>query len=108
MLKIINTRDISQIKLLKGVGVKKAESIISSLEAADSSSTSSSGDATRKDEAEGGGEGDYGDEGEGDGSESPSEEELHKVMRVMSLDQLAQMKGVGAKTVERMRLGVGA
>ena len=31
LLEIVNTRDVSQIRLLKGVGVKKAEAIIEAL-----------------------------------------------------------------------------
>lgn len=63
LLRIINTRSISQIKSLKGVGAKKAESIVNCL-------------------LEMGGE------------------------EIADLVMLARLKGVGAKTVEKMREGV--
>ena len=70
LLDIINTRDIKQIRLLKGVGAKKAEVIIEAL-------------CAGEDEEEEGG-------------------------RVIdSLGQLGRLKGVGAKTVENMRMGLG-
>lgn len=111
VLDVINTRDVAQIKLLKGVGAKRAETIVTCLNAtaASSSSSSSAVDScsgiaasTAEKKEEGGGEG----EEDGEGNDSPSEEELRKVMRIMDLTQLATLKGVGAKTVEKMRLGV--
>ena len=68
LLDIVNTRDISQIRLLKGVGAKKAEAILEALCG---------------------------------GEEDESEERM-----VQSLGQLGQLKGVGAKTVENMRIGL--
>ena len=70
LLDIINTRDVSRIRLLKGVGAKKAEMIV---------------------EALCGGE---------------EEEEEEKV--IGDLGELGRLKGVGAKTVENMRLGLGS
>ena len=66
LLDVVNSRDISQIRLLKGVGAKKAEMIL---------------------EALCGGEDDD--------------------ARIYSLRELARMKGVGARTVENMRIGLG-
>lgn len=63
LLEIFNTRDVVQIRLLKGVGAKKAEAILEALP--------------------------IGDE------------------RVDSLRQLGCLKGVGPKTVDKMRLGLG-
>lgn len=68
LLDIINTRDLAQIKLLKGVGIKKAELIVSSLCETDANE-------------EGG--------------------------LVTDLEQLGALKGVGWKTVENMRMGLG-
>ena len=65
LLSIINSRDAAQIRLLKGVGAKKAEGIVEALHAA-------------------GGE------------------------EVRSLGQLGRLRGVGVKTVENARLGLGA
>lgn len=64
LLSIINTKDVSQIKLLKGVGAKKAEAIVNCLCDLDDS--------------------------------------------VTNLGQLGKLKGVGVKTVENMRVGLGA
>ena len=69
LLDIINTRDTRLIRLLKGVGVKKAEVIVEALCAGDD------------------------DEDEG--------------RTIGSLEQLGRLKGVGAKTVENMRIGLG-
>ncbi|KAL9120430.1 MAG: hypothetical protein Q9187_003015 [Circinaria calcarea] len=72
LLGIINTRDIKQIRLLKGVGAKKAEVIIEAL------------------------------------CTGENDEEEEKGERVIgSLGQLGRLKGVGAKTVENMRMGLG-
>ena len=68
LLDIVNSRDIKQIRLLKGVGAKKAEAIIEALRA--------------------------------------SEEDEDKVRAVSNLRELGQLRGVGAKTVENMRLGL--
>ncbi|MCJ1468905.1 hypothetical protein MMC07_007535 [Pseudocyphellaria aurata] len=71
ILAIVNTQDVRQIRLLKGVGTKKAEMILAGL---------------------------YGhDDDGGSGQER---------RRVQSLGQLSRLKGVGAKTVEKMRVGV--
>ena len=69
LLDIINSRDIAQIRLLKGVGAKKAEVIVEALCA-----------------------------GEDDGEDGRT---------IGSLGQLGRLKGVGAKTVENMRTGLG-
>lgn len=63
LLQIINSRDVAQIRLLKGVGAKKADAIVEALCAA--------------------------------------EDEV-----VGTLGQLGRLKGVGAKTVENMRVGL--
>ena len=68
LLNIVNTRDVRQIRLLKGVGAKKAEAIIEALCA--------------------------------------GEEDEDEVRTVSSLRELGQLRGVGAKTVENMRLGL--
>lgn len=73
LLEIINTGEARQIRLLRGVGAKKAEAIVEGL---------------------------YGGE---------ADDEMHGMAgrkQVSSLGQLSRMKGVGAKTVENMRLGV--
>ena len=79
LLHIINSRDVAHIRLLKGVGAKKAEAIIEALYA-----------------------------GDGDGDEEGGERKRGRAA-MSSLDQLARLKGVGlgAKTVENMRLGLG-
>lgn len=71
LLDIVNTKDISQIRLLRGVGAKKAVAIVEALCA-----------------------------GEED------EDELQE-RKVHSLTELGRLKGVGAKTVENMRSGLG-
>ena len=71
LLSIINSKDVSQIKLLKGVGAKKAEAIVNCLCDLDDDAASGSG------------------------------------VRVTSLGQLGKLKGVGVKTVENMRMGLG-
>jgi DNA uptake protein ComE-like DNA-binding protein len=68
LLRIINSRDSTQIKLLKGVGAKKAEAIVSSLFDMDASDDSN---------------------------------------LITDLEQLGALKGVGWKTVENMRVGLG-
>ena len=68
LLDIVNTRDVRQIRLLKGVGAKKAEAIIEALCA--------------------------------------GEEDEDEIRTVSSLRELGQLRGVGAKTVENMRLGL--
>ena len=73
LLDIINTRDISQIRALKGVGAKKAEIIVEALCAGES------------DELESGGGG----------------------VVIDDLGQLGRLKGVGLRTVEGMRVGLG-
>jgi hypothetical protein len=79
LLSIINSRDISQIKLLKGVGAKKAEALVDCLCEMDQTTT---------------------DENNGEViSDQPQ-------FQVNSLTQLSQLKGVGVKTVENMRQGV--
>ncbi|OQD74566.1 hypothetical protein PENDEC_c010G05466 [Penicillium decumbens] len=78
LLSIINSRNVSQIKLLKGVGVKKAEAIVDCLCEMDQASST-------------------------DDSEMVSEQpQFH----VNSLAQLSTLKGVGIHTVENMRNGI--
>ncbi|CAG8196717.1 unnamed protein product [Penicillium olsonii] len=76
LLSIINSRDVSQIKLLKGVGAKKAEALVDCLCEMDQPSDTDSGAFP---------ESQY---------------------QVSSLAELSQLKGVGVKTVENMRQGV--
>lgn len=77
LLSVINSRDVSQIKLLKGVGAKKAEAIVDCLCEMDHQMEKA----------------DYA------GREAPQ-------ARVKSLAELGRMKGVGLKTVQNMRSGV--
>ena len=65
LLRIINTKDVSQIKLLKGVGSKKADAIVNCLC------------------------------------------DLDDAAPVTSLDELGKLRGIGAKTVESARRGLG-
>lgn len=80
ILRIINTRDVSQIKLLKGVGPKKAEAIVDCMCEMDDEN------------------GNYrdGDNGYVTGS----------FVQVKSLSELGRLRGVGLRTVENMRSGV--
>ena len=73
LLRIINTRDVAQIRLLKGVGAKKAEAIVNCLCELD----------------------DGADEVQG------ADRRL-----VRNLIQVGQLRGVGAKGVEKMREGL--
>jgi hypothetical protein len=77
LLSIINSRDVSQIKLLKGVGAKKAEAIVDCLCEMDQA-------AGTTDEIV---------------SDQPQ-------FQVGSLAELSTLKGVGVRTVENMRSGV--
>ncbi|KAJ5156297.1 hypothetical protein N7492_009100 [Penicillium capsulatum] len=77
LLSIINSRDVSQIKLLKGVGAKKAEAIVDCLCEMDQASMNS----------------------EEMVSDQPQ-------FQVSSLAELSTLKGVGVRTVENMRNGV--
>ncbi|KAI9882254.1 MAG: hypothetical protein M1823_006000 [Watsoniomyces obsoletus] len=79
VLQVINTRDLAQIKLLKGVGAKKAEGIVAAL-----------------------GRDDRDEDGHSGGLSSSGLVST----KVTSLAQLARMKGVGVKTVESMRVGI--
>ena len=76
LLSVINSRKIGQIKLLKGVGVKKAEAIVDCLC-----------------------EMDHQLEQEGYTANTAK-------ARVQSLVELGRMKGIGLKTVQNMRNGV--
>lgn len=76
LLSVINSRDVSQIKLLKGVGIKKAEAIVDCLCEMDHQ--------LEQDDYEGSG----------------------KQARVKSLIELSKMKGVGLRTVQNMRSGI--
>lgn len=77
LLSIINSRDVSQIKLLKGVGAKKAEAIVDCL--------------CEMDQAP------------GTTDEIVSDQPQ---FQVGSLAELSTLKGVGVRTVENMRSGV--
>jgi DNA uptake protein ComE-like DNA-binding protein len=79
LLSVINSRDISQIKLLKGVGAKKAEAIVDCLCEMDLQT----------------GNADY-----AAGSNNVDQ------ARVKSLAELGRMKGVGLRTVQNMRSGI--
>ena len=76
ILRVINTRDVSQIRLLRGVGAKKAEMIVNCLCEMDD---------------------DGGDE---------QGEDRGRVGMIRDLGELGRLKGVGAKGVERMRAAV--
>jgi DNA uptake protein ComE-like DNA-binding protein len=80
LIAIINTRDVNKIKLLKGVGSKKAEAIVNCLCDLD--------DLVDQDS-------------------SSDEEKSEKKTLVKDLNQLGKLKGVGAKTVWNMRVGLG-
>lgn len=69
LLNIINTRDLSRIRSLKGIGAKKAEGMVEALCLA-----------------------------------APHDESWSK--KINNLQELGQLKGVGVKTVENMRLGL--
>jgi hypothetical protein len=79
LLSIINSRDVSQIQLLKGVGMKKAEAIVDCLCEMDQSSVST------------------------DDMEVVSDQPQ---FQLSSLAELSTLKGVGVRTVESMRSGV--
>lgn len=79
ILSIINSRDVSQIKLLKGVGAKKAEALVDCLCEMDQASLDTTDSGSVSDQSQ---------------------------FQVNSLAQLSQLKGVGVKTVENMRQGV--
>lgn len=79
LLSIINSRDVSQIKLLKGVGAKKAEALVDCLCEMDQTSSDANDSGLVSDQSH---------------------------FQVNSLAQLSQLKGVGVKTVENMRQGV--
>ncbi|RAH46114.1 kinesin family protein [Aspergillus brunneoviolaceus CBS 621.78] len=79
LLSIINSRDVSQIKLLKGVGVKKAEAIVDCLCEMDQHV-----------------------ESPGLEQEQAAAAQVH----IHSLAELSKLKGVGMKSVQSMRNGV--
>lgn len=81
VLQVVNTRDLAQIKLLKGVGTKKAEGIIAALEG-------------------------HGADEDGNSVGRSSTAATTGPVAVTSLAQLAKMKGVSVKTVESMRVGI--
>ncbi|KAI7640968.1 hypothetical protein KC322_g20460, partial [Hortaea werneckii] len=72
ILRVINTKDVGKIKLLRGVGPKKAEAIVNAI-------------CDLEEEENNGG----------------------RECRVESLGQLGKLRGVGVKTVEGMRAGLG-
>lgn len=77
LLSIINSRDVSQIRLLKGVGAKKAEAIVDCLCEMDQTLPDPEDEST-----------------------------LDQQFQVSSLAELSTLKGVGVRTVENMRNGV--
>ncbi|RAL09659.1 kinesin family protein [Aspergillus homomorphus CBS 101889] len=77
LLSIINSRDVSQIRLLKGVGAKKAEAIVDCLCEMDQ-------------HLEG----------------QPEAEHEEAQVHIHSLAELSKLKGVGMKSVQSMRNGV--
>ncbi|RAH74787.1 kinesin family protein [Aspergillus aculeatinus CBS 121060] len=79
LLSIINSRDVSQIKLLKGVGVKKAEAIVDCLCEMDQHVES---------------------------PELEQEQAAAAQVHIHSLAELSKLKGVGMKSVQSMRNGV--
>lgn len=79
ILSIINSRDVSQIKLLKGVGAKKAEALVDCLCEMDQASLDTTDNESVSNQSQ---------------------------FQVNSLAQLSQLKGVGVQTVENMRQGV--
>jgi len=82
LLRIINTRDPAQIRLLKGVGAKKAQAIV---------------DRLRDMEAEGGSDDELADADVDADTARPV---------VKDLAQLGRLKGVGVRGVENMRGGI--
>ena len=85
ILRIINSRDISQIRALRGVGAKKAEIIVRCLCEMDDSQKIKSEDA--------------------DVPMGNVERAVNNVM-VTELQQLGDLKGVGARLVENLRSGL--
>ncbi|KLJ12533.1 kinesin family member 22 [Blastomyces silverae] len=79
IISTINTRNVNQIKLLRGVGIKKAEAIVDCLCEMDTWKAQ--------------------DNDENDGSATGDRPQV----QIRSLAQLGKLKGVGAKTVENMR-----
>ena len=79
LLSIINSRDVTQIRMLKGVGAKKAEAIVDCLCEMDQA-TSKVADIDKVTD--------------------------QLPFRVSSLAELSMLKGVGVRTVENMRNGV--
>ncbi|OJD12700.1 hypothetical protein AJ78_06751 [Emergomyces pasteurianus Ep9510] len=79
IISTINTRNVNQIKLLRGVGIKKAEAIVDCLSEMDT------WDAADNSE--------HSDRATGSRTQ----------VQIRSLAELGKLKGVGAKTVESMR-----
>ncbi|OJD25170.1 hypothetical protein ACJ73_03459 [Blastomyces percursus] len=79
IISTINTRNINQIKLLRGVGVKKAEAIVDCLCEMDTLNAQ------------------HNDENDGSAIDDRPQ------VQIRSLAELGKLKGVGAKTVENMR-----
>ncbi|KZF21898.1 kinesin-domain-containing protein [Xylona heveae TC161] len=109
LLRIINTRDVNKIKLLKGVGTKRAQVILNSL----SSAMVNEDDEIVNGLLAGGAGLDVGSVGVGAGAGGGrggavgDERAVGGARtRVRNLDELAGLKGVGAKTVQNMRLGL--
>jgi len=89
LLAIINSRDPARITQLRGVGRRKAETIVAGVAAVVGGVEGG---------AEGGQRHDGGDEGCGEGQRRAD---------LVSLAQLARVRGVGARTVQNMREGLG-
>ncbi|KAF1988791.1 kinesin-domain-containing protein [Aulographum hederae CBS 113979] len=115
ILDTINSRDLAQIRRLKGVGAKKAEAILRGLvegavgEGEGEESREESRDESR-DELELVGDvedrmGGDGNEVRGEGGKGGGNMKVVK-REVRSLKELGALKGVGMKMVENMRVGV--
>ncbi|KAI9830231.1 MAG: hypothetical protein M1819_005758 [Sarea resinae] len=112
LLSIINTRDVSRIRSLRGVGAKKAEIIVESLgmlldDDDDDDDANRHKHARHHYEDEGDEMWDH-DGGEDAGVRLDWHQDMAERRRreIRSLDQLAALKGVGVKAVEKMREGV--
>ena len=79
LLSIVNSRDVSQIKLLKGVGMKKAEAIVDCLCGMDQVRANA--------------------------VDENNDSELSR-FQVSSLTELSMLRGIGIRSVETMRSGI--
>ncbi|KAI9845440.1 MAG: hypothetical protein M1837_004918 [Sclerophora amabilis] len=99
LLHIINTRDLTQLKALRGVGTKKAESILESLNINNNSNNKKKSHSCFAADADG-------EENDVDVLGDDDDDDDAGCLRITSLKQLGGLKGVGSKTVENMRNGV--